>query len=132
MNLADLNNIVQESLSHRLQANANYQQEEITKLTNKSARLFPKDFAIDEELCNQLRSLCQLSQVSLKPSNKITSHRKFIGPLIVALKKMTYPLIKVHLDDSFKGIAAMNAWLVESHAKQALRIKELEKQLSKS
>lgn len=131
MKIEQLENNIKDALQRRLATTDNYSVEEINRLSQKSCRLFPNDFAIDETLCNELRAMCQLSQVSLRPAPKITSHRRFIGPLIVAIKKMTYPFIKIHLEHTINGVAEFNSWTVQAYARQALKLRELEQTLKK-
>lgn len=47
----------------------------------------------------RIRRLCQLWDIELRPPHQITSHRKIVGPLIVAAKKLVYPLLRVLLKD---------------------------------
>ena len=56
---------------------------------------------VSEPELNTLRRLCQAWEIELRPG-KITSHRPFIGPVIVAAKKLVFPLIQVFLKDLVK------------------------------
>ena len=55
-----------------------------------------------------LRRLCQLWDVEIRTVD-ISSHRKFIGPVIVAVKRLVYPLIKFFLKDFIRQQRAFNA-----------------------
>ena len=131
-NIATINDRITLNLQARLNNYTIYTKEEIQEIESNSTALFPKDFVVDEQLTNEMRALCMLSQAKLKPARQITSHRKFLGPLIVALKRITFPFIRVHLEDTYKGIEQFNSWMVKSHAQQVLRIKELETALAKT
>lgn len=61
----------------------------------------------DVEL-EKLRILCRSWDIDLRPS-RITSHRKFIGPLIVAIKKLLFPLIRFFLKDLIQQQRSYNA-----------------------
>ena len=67
-----------------------------------------------------------LSQVELKPARQIKSHRRFIGPVIVGVKKLIYPLIKLHLKDVFQGLEEYCQWNVYQQARTAAALKKLE------
>ena len=63
---------------------------------------------LSKKRLEKLRRLCQLWEVNLKPA-EITSHRKVIGPLIVAVKKLVYPILKVLLKETIKQQRDFNA-----------------------
>lgn len=69
----------------------------------KNADFFPirGTLCVSEAELNTLRRLCQAWEIELRPG-KITSHRPLIGPLIVAAKKLVFPLIQVFLKDLVK------------------------------
>lgn len=76
----------------------------------KSLSLFPvKDASnIDDETLERLRRLCEVWEVQFK-SPKITSHRAIIGPLIVFVKRLLYPLLQVFLKEPFAQQRKFNA-----------------------
>lgn len=53
---------------------------------------------VSEAELNILRRLCQAWEVELRPG-KITSHRPVVGPIIVAFKKLLFPVVHVFLKD---------------------------------
>ncbi|MBN8548196.1 MAG: hypothetical protein J0M12_02650 [Deltaproteobacteria bacterium] len=59
------------------------------------------DLKVSESELNTLRRLCQAWEIELRPG-KITSHRPLVGPLIVAAKKLVFPIIQVFLKDLVK------------------------------
>lgn len=119
-------------LSTRLNQNSKYTVEEVRRITDLDRSLFPKDFAVSKETSDNLRALANLSQCQLKPAREIRSHRKLLGPVIVALKKLTWPLIKVHLNDTFEGLQEFCSRMVYSHAKQILETERLKQRLEES
>ena len=66
---------------------------------------------ISDERLEKLRRVCQLWDVHLK-GTEITSHRKFIGPIIVAFKKIFYKILAVLLKDFVRQQKSFNAGVV--------------------
>lgn len=66
------------------------------------------ELPIDDYALEKLRHMCQLWDVDLRP-RAITSHRKFIGPIIVASKKIFFPIIKIFLKDFIRQQRDFNA-----------------------
>ena len=60
------------------------------------------------ESLDKLRRLCQLWDIDLRCQG-ISSHRPLIGPLIVAIKKLLYPVLKVFLKDTLQQQRDFNA-----------------------
>lgn len=67
-----------------------------------------KSFKVADAQLEKLRRLCQLWDVDIRVGG-ISSHRKFIGPFIVAFKKVLFPLIKVLLKDFIEQQREFNA-----------------------
>jgi hypothetical protein len=63
---------------------------------------------VDEVDLKMLRRLCSLWEVDVKAS-QISSHRKFIGPVIVAAKKALIPVLRMVLKDTFQQQREFNA-----------------------
>lgn len=61
-----------------------------------------------DELLERLRRAAQIWDVSLKPK-EITSHRKFVGPIIVSLKRLIYPVLSFFLADTLRQQRDFNA-----------------------
>lgn len=61
-----------------------------------------------DELLERLRRAAQIWDVSLKPK-EITSHRKFLGPIIVSLKRLIYPVLSFFLADTLRQQRDFNA-----------------------
>lgn len=120
-----LNERIFTALVERLNKNQQYTIEESNQIASLDRSLFGNKLALSEDQTTALRSLSKLSQIELKQSKEITSHRKYIGRLIVFLKKLSWPIIKVHLKEPFDGIKEFSEWMVFSHARQIQEIEEL-------
>ncbi len=73
-----------------------------------SPKLTDGELDLNDELLERLRTMCQLWEVDIKPS-QITSHRPVIGPVIVAVKKALYPIIRLFLKDMIIQQRSFNA-----------------------
>ena len=56
----------------------------------------------------KLRAMCSLWALELRPIS-ITSHRKFIGPLIVGAKKLIFPIIRIFMRETLQQQSRFNA-----------------------
>lgn len=68
-------------------------------------------FATSPERMELLRRLCQIYSIDVRPAQP-TSHRRLIGPIIVAAKKVIFPIIKALLGPTFKHQKDFNAVVV--------------------
>ena len=118
------------NLEMRIKNSVNYSNQEIKDIEEKSTSLFPKDFSIPKDICNRLRALCSLSQTNIKDCETVKSHRKYVGPIIVFVKKLVLKLLQAQLHNTFKGIEQFNAWSTEAYAKEAYARHQLEKKLN--
>ncbi len=66
------------------------------------------DLHISEKKLEKLRILCQLWDLKLSP-REISSHRKFIGPIIVTVKKKLFPIFQFFLKDLIRQQRDFNA-----------------------
>ena len=121
---------VSEALNLRLSSARDYTSTEIQEVEELDKALFPKNFEISEEARETVRVLCSLSCCELRPAREIRSHRKFVGPLIVFVKRLTWPLVRFHLKDTFEAAQLFNSRLVSSHARQIYKLESLEQRLS--
>jgi hypothetical protein len=112
-------------LESRINSHLSYTVDEINEIESLEKRLFPQDFCLDVETTKRFRALCALSKHELKSSMSITSHRKFIGPIIVAAKKLLWPLIRIHLKNNFDNLEEFSARTVETLAQQHLELAAL-------
>ena len=109
---------VEENLADRIRQASDYDQKEIKRVSSYNHRVLPEDFTLEFETGEKLRALAAFSQCELKPAREISSHRKIIGPIIVWLKRLTWPFVKVHLDQTFRAQQEFNSLMVECLADQ--------------
>jgi hypothetical protein len=69
-------------------------------------------FSISDDRLEKLRMLCRLWDVDIRAA-QITSHRRFIGPVIVKAKKLFYPLLAALLKDVLHQQRLFNATAIE-------------------
>jgi len=67
--------------------------------------------AVSDESLEGLRKLCSVWDVDLKMFS-ITSHRKILGPFIIALKKILFPVLRVFLKEAIQQQRAFNAEVI--------------------
>lgn len=107
---------ISSALAQRLQGNGHFNSSEISEISEYPFRLFPKGFVLTANETTKMRAMATLSQCQLKPAAAITSHRRFIGPCIVFIKKLSWPFIKLHLKDTLAGIQGFQSWTVKTVA----------------
>lgn len=72
----------------------------------------PENFKASAARIELLRSLCRTFNVEFKP--EVTrSHRKFIGPVIAAVKRVMLPFLRALLGRTFLQQAEFNATVVK-------------------
>ena len=84
------------------------------------------DLTVGTERLERLRKLCQLWDVKLRPA-EITSHRKIIGPFIVAAKKLAYPVLRAFFKDTLHQQRSFNAAAIALLAELSEDIERLKK-----
>ncbi len=129
LDFPDLEEAIERKLARRLSDSLEYSFEEINRIRELDVRLFPPELELSEEQTNAFRAMASLSQCALKPSS-VRSHRKFIGPVIVALKRITWQLVKVHLLSAFDALQELFSWMVYNQARQSAQIQQLTRQLA--
>ena len=97
--------------AEKLCKNEGLAQEEIHYIEQVDFSPLKKKCSISPAKLEKLRELCALWDVDLKPA-KITSHRKFIGPLIVGVKKALFPIVRVFLKDFLRQQRSFNGAVV--------------------
>lgn len=80
----------------------------------------PNGPALEEDLVERLRMLSRDWEVDIS-GFQITSHRKIIGPLIVAVKRIVLAMLKGLLKNSFDKQRNFNAQVVEMLAELSKR-----------
>ena len=63
---------------------------------------------VSDSKLEKLRRLCQLWEVDMKVG-PVTSHRKYVGPIIVTFKNLLFPILRVLLKDTFRQQRDFNA-----------------------
>lgn len=127
--LSGLEQRARRQLAERIESSPAYDAAEIAEITALEKSLFPRDFEISDETRETLRVLCSFSRCELRPASAIRSHRRIVGPIIVFLKKLSWPLIRFHLKDTFESMQLFHSWVVYSHARQVLKLELLEREL---
>jgi len=115
-----LSTVSKDALDKRLSISDNYTVNEIEEVSNRSERLFRDNFEISKEQTELFRVLASHAHVKLHPRN-ITSHRKYIGPIIVGLKKVLFKLVGVILKDTFNTQEMFNRYTIKTLARESSR-----------
>lgn len=105
------------SVAGRIKAGA-FSEQDVKNIQNRILELIPKDLDLPPNQLEKLRRLCQLWEVDIR-SAQISSHRKVIGPAIVAFKKMLFPLIRFVLKDFIREQRDFNAQVISFVAELA-------------
>ena len=116
----NLSAVSQEALSRRLANSDEYTVNEIEAVSSCLERLFPPDFAISKELTETFRLLAKYTRVDLRPRN-LSSHRKYIGPVIVMCKQMLFKIVGVIMKDTLNGQEIFNRHLLKALAIESSR-----------
>ncbi|NDC39462.1 MAG: hypothetical protein EBZ48_15725 [Proteobacteria bacterium] len=103
----DLCALVESRVSARIQA-GDFLPDTVQYCNEVSFHPVSGDLTVSDKRLEQLQKLCQLWDVQLRPK-EVTSHRKIIGPLIVAAKRLAYPVLGAFLKDSFHQQRSFNA-----------------------
>jgi hypothetical protein len=85
------------------------------------------DLTVSEKRLEQLQKLCQLWDVRIRPQ-EVTSHRRILGPLIVAVKKLAYPVLGAFLKETFHQQRSFNAAAIALVAELSEELERLKSQ----
>lgn len=85
-----------------------YTADEVYYVSRVNLAVCKGDLSISAERLEKLRRMCQLWDIDLKP-REITSHRRFVGPLIVFIKQRTFPILRFFLRDLIRQQKDFNA-----------------------
>lgn len=91
-----------------LAAAGRFTTKDITYISKLARPVLSGRFSAPAERLNRLRRLCQTWDIEIKPA-EIKSHRPIIGPVIVALKRLIFPMLKILLKDFVKSQREFNA-----------------------
>jgi hypothetical protein len=112
-----LSGVSEDALLRRLANSEEYTVNEIEMVKARSERLFPFDFELSEELTEDFRVLAKHTRVELTPRN-LSSHRKYIGPVIVASKRILFKLLSAILKDTLGAQEIYNRHMLKVLAKR--------------
>ena len=73
---------------------------------------------LSEVELEKLRAMCSLWSLEFRPIS-IKSHRKLIGPLIVAAKKLIFPIIRIFMRETLQQQSRFNAATIALVAEMA-------------
>jgi hypothetical protein len=88
-----------------------YSAGDIAYIAKMSARVTADKLDVSYQTLEKLRRLCQLWDVDLRPGG-ISSHRKILGPAIVAAKRLFYPVLRVFMKDFIRQQRSFNAAVI--------------------
>lgn len=120
-----LNQKIEANLNSRLKNQVNFDRLEIEKVSSLDCALFPKDFVLDQKRNEEYRILACSAQLELKPAREIRSHRKYLGKLIVLIKRASWPLVRIHLKDTVEHMRDFSSQALYTMARQEVEIKKL-------
>ncbi len=113
------------ALAARLAEHPHYSAKEAGQIEQLNRSLFPEGCSIDYQTSEDFRRLAVFSQCDAK-SPIIRSHRPLLGPVIVAVKKLFWKIVRGQLEPFFAGMSEFNAAVVEVQARQAVEIRRLQ------
>lgn len=103
-----------EDLSRRKErriAGGEFTQQDVLNIRNRPLDFLSKNLEMSPERLEMLRKLCQLWDVDIRPA-MISSHRKVLGPIVVRVKKLLFPLVRFFLKDLIREQRAFNAAVI--------------------
>lgn len=119
---SEINQLIQAKAAALL-ASGKITENNLKYLQQLDLSIVKSDLDISDLLLERLRLNCQLFDVELRP-REITSHRKFVGPVIVAVKKLIFPVIKFFLKDFIRQQKDFNASLIATLGQIAVEKKQ--------
>jgi len=99
-------------------ASGEFARRDIEYVSTLDRRLFSGNVQMSEENFDRLRNLCRLWDIDIKVG-EIRSHRPVIGPIIVAVKKVLLPILRMLLKDTIRQQRTFNGLVVETVAQIA-------------
>ena len=85
-----------------------YSRQDIENIKDRNLRVIEGALSLSDERLEKLRRMCQLWDVQIVPA-EISSHRKFIGPIIVGFKRLLFPVVRYLLKDFVRQQRDFNA-----------------------
>lgn len=105
-----LQRLVEERVRDKV-ASGEYTADDIYYVANVELGLCKGELLLPDKQLERLRRLCQLWDVDLRAA-EITSHRKIIGPIVVAVKKLLHPILRAFFKETLKQQRDFNAAVI--------------------
>ena len=103
-----------------------FTQKDIDYISKLERPLLPGELSVSTSRLEKIRRLCQLWDVDLKVP-QIESHRKIVGPVIVAAKKMMIPVLRVIFKDMIRQQRDFNAAAIKLFAELSNEIDRIKR-----
>ena len=102
-----------------------YSELEIEDVRTLKTKLFPAKMEIGKETSDRMRALCKFSELKLEESGNYRSHRKVVGPIVVAIKRLLFPFVKFHVSSAISTVREFQICAVEQLAAQEAELWKL-------
>lgn len=96
------------SLIDELIAKKRFSKTDVQNIRSRELDLIRQDLTVSDRHLEKLRSLCQLWEIDISDA-EIKSHRRFLGPIIVRVKKLLFPIVRFFIKDLIREQRAFNA-----------------------
>jgi hypothetical protein len=100
-----------QSRTTSLVTQGNMPPDEQARVAGLSTSISRGDFVVSPERLELLRGLCHLYSAGIR-AEKITSHRRFVGPVIVLVKKALFRVLSALLGPTFQFQRDFNAGVI--------------------
>ena len=113
--LGDRNQDLENELNKRVRSRISegeYTLDNVCYIDKVDFSLVKGELNLSEKQLEKLRRLCQLWDIKLRPAD-ISSHRPFIGPIIVTIKKLMFRLLSVLMKDVIHQQKSFNAAAID-------------------
>lgn len=118
IDLASVNSSIPQRLTQRTTNNLIYTRHEIEEIKTLRRAYFPKGYELSQKAVDSFRELIHFARVELQHPRFIASHRPIIGPVIVAIKKLLWPVFRLYLKDTLAGATEFNYRVISELARQ--------------
>ncbi len=92
----------------------------IRNVERASFRAVPDGLELEDDAVERLRRLCQLWDVRIL-SRGVTSHRRFLGPIIVMAKTLLFKVLQFLLKDTLHQQRSFNAEVIRALAEMSTK-----------
>jgi len=72
------------------------------------------NLTVSNRSLERIRRLCQVWEVDFKPARSITSHRPIVGPVIVACKRLAFPVMRFFMQETLRQQRVFNIAVIEA------------------